>query len=228
MVRLKDRGVLLYLVRTVSWRAYLVFVLAPSFWCYAVHLSTHVANLTPVHSLGYKSPYEMLALATGKTIGIAGVPLYKFSAAVIMHLEPQNRDTGPLAKNAVEGVFLGIFPVNLSYYVWRPDTKLVSELFHCKVQKFHTKLFVADPKQDSILQLPLNPGNTSIFSDTTTTTHSVLSPSNLVTDTTTTSTSYTVFVFWCKRGLVCRCLKPFTPNRNYGAEFPERSENRFR
>ena len=40
--------------------------------------------------------------------------------------------------------------------------------------------------------------------------------------------SYTVFVFWCKRGLVCRCLKPFTPNRKYGAEFPERSENRFR
>ena len=41
-------------------------------------------------------------------------------------------------------------------------------------------------KQDSILQLPLNPGNTSIFSETTTTTHSVLSPSNL-TDTTTTT-----------------------------------------
>ena len=93
----------------------------------------------------------MLALATGKTIGIAGVPLYKFGAAVIMHLEPQNRDTGPLAKNAVEGVFLGICPVNLSYYVWRPDTKLVSESFHCKVQNYHTKLFVADPKQDSIL-----------------------------------------------------------------------------
>ena len=40
--------------------------------------------------------------------------------------------------------------------------------------------------------------------------------------------SYTVFVFWCNRGLVCWCLKPFTPNRKYGAEFPERSENRFR
>ena len=74
----------------------------PSFWCYAVNLSAHVANLTPVHSLGYKSPYEMLALATGKTIAIAAVLLYKFGAAVIMHLEPQNRDTGPLAKNAVE------------------------------------------------------------------------------------------------------------------------------
>ena len=97
-----------------------------SFWCYAVNLSAHVANLTPVHSLGYKSPYEMLALATGKTIAIAAVPLHKFGAAVIMHLEPQNRDTGPLAKNAVEEVFLGISPVNLSYYVWRPDTKLVS------------------------------------------------------------------------------------------------------
>ena len=69
----------------------------------------------------------------------------------------------------------------------RPDTKLVSESFHCKVQDYHTKLFLADPKQDSILQLPLNPGNTSIFSETTTTTHSVLSPTNL-TDTTTTST----------------------------------------
>ena len=49
-----------------------------------------------------------------------------------MHLEQQNRDAGPLAKNSVEGVFLGISPVNLSYYVWRPDIKLVSESFHCQ------------------------------------------------------------------------------------------------
>ena len=75
-----------------------------SLWCYAVNLSAHVANLTPVHSLGYKSPYEMLALATGKAIAIAAVPMYKFGAAVIMHLEPQNRDTGPRSSGPGVGV----------------------------------------------------------------------------------------------------------------------------
>ena len=40
--------------------------------------------------------------------------------------------------------------------------------------------------------------------------------------------SYTVFAFWCKRGLACMCLEPFTPSRKYGAEFSERSEIRFR
>ena len=33
-------------------------------------------------------------------------------------------------------------------------------------------------------------------------------------------------LIWCKRGLVCMCLEPFTPSRNYGAEFSERSEIR--
>ena len=40
--------------------------------------------------------------------------------------------------------------------------------------------------------------------------------------------SYTVFAFWCKRGLVCMCFEPFTPSRKYGVEYPERSEIRFR
>ena len=80
----------------------------PYFWSYAITWAAHVANSTPVHSLGYKSPYDLLALATSKTIGIAGVPLHKFGATVYMHLEQQNRNAGPLAKNAVEGVFLGI------------------------------------------------------------------------------------------------------------------------
>ena len=65
----------------------------PYFWSYAISWAAHIANSTPVHSLGYKSPYDLLALvATSKTIGIAGVPLQKFGAAVYMHLEPQNRD----------------------------------------------------------------------------------------------------------------------------------------
>ena len=40
--------------------------------------------------------------------------------------------------------------------------------------------------------------------------------------------SYTVFAFWCKRGLVCMCFEPFTPIRKYGVEYSERSEMRFR